>query len=391
MVCCKRRRPGRFFGRGPGSPKENLDPGQKIAGMTAFFFFSFLLFFSAFPLYAKARRPSPEKTVESYSVSEGKPIPIAAKKTRLPLVIFGESPGASSTYVPSGFMGDEEAMKVKTADFSAPLTSSKTGTGCLVVEIKAQGREGWAGLYWQTPANNWGKIKGAGYDLSAAKRLTFWARGEKGGEKITQVKMGGLIGPYPDTDEASIGPLRLNKEWTQYVIDLTGKDLRHIVGGFAFSVRRSDNPRGAVFYLDEIIYEGDPASTTAAAPEPEPLPAPSVAKLAKPVRLVVPYAGSNGTFDQDGLDEIAAVAVKAPDAQVLVEGHTDNVGPKQLNKKLSLERAKAVADYLVSKGVARDRITVAGLGDDHPVREGSNDTAQGRMENRRVEVTLVPK
>ncbi len=200
---------------------------------------------------------STDHPAEVYNLTQGKPVPIAAKKTRLPLIVFGEESGSVGTFVPSGFMGDAESMKIKSADFSAPLTSSKTGTGCLKIEITPVGAQGWVGLYWQTPANNWGKIKGAGYDLSRATKLTFWARGEKGGEKISEFKMGGLLGPYPDTDSASIGPIQLKKEWTHYVIDLSGKDLRHILGGFAFSVRRAQNPRGMTFYLDEIMYEGE--------------------------------------------------------------------------------------------------------------------------------------
>ncbi len=393
MSCIGRRHPG-----------ESRDPGFKpafkyrfttwapaFAGVTALFFS--LASFS--PVHAKARRPEPGKSDDVYSLTKAEPVPIAAKKTALPLVIFGENPGASSSYAPSGFMGDSSSMRMKSVDFSAPLISSKTGTGCLRVEIKPTGREGWVGLYWQTPANNWGKIKGAGYDLSAAKRLTFWARGEKGGEKISDIKMGGLLGPYPDTDGASLSNVKLKKEWTQYTIDLKGKDLRHIIGGFAFSVRRSDNPRGAVFYLDEIIYEGEVSSApvVAMAPVPEPTPA-ATPKLTKPVKILVPFGNPKEVFTgsgKEGLDEIAAVAIAHPETQLLVEGHTDNVGPKSLNKKLGLERARAVADYLVNKGISRDRITTEGVGDEHPIREGSNSTAQGRMENRRVEVTLVPQ
>ena len=55
-----------------------------------------------------------------------------------------------------------------------------------------------------------------------------------------------------------MGPIKLTQEWKQFTIDLTGKDLRHIVGGFMFLLRRSENPMGAVFYFDEIVYRGDP-------------------------------------------------------------------------------------------------------------------------------------
>jgi hypothetical protein len=109
-------------------------------------------------------------------------------------------------------------------------------------------------MYWQYPANNWGGVDG-GFDLSRAKKLTFWARGEKGGERIEEFKVGGIMGEYSDSDTAGIGPVVLDKEWKQYTIDLTGKDLSYIIGGFAWATNLDVNPDGAVFYLDEIKYE----------------------------------------------------------------------------------------------------------------------------------------
>lgn len=203
-------------------------------------------------------RISSKEDSKNYSLTQATYITIPAKKAKLPLNVFGEESGAASTYVPSGYMGDSGALKIKSI-YMPTAFSSATGRSCLEVKVLPRGRQGWAGLYWQTPANNWGKMKGAGYDLSSAKKLSFWMRGKKGGEKIVEIKIGGLTGPYPDSDSLSIGPLRLTKAWKQYVIDLTGADLRHVAGGFALIVRRSDNPRGAVFYLDEIRFEGDVA------------------------------------------------------------------------------------------------------------------------------------
>nr|WP_315188446.1 OmpA family protein [uncultured Albidiferax sp.] len=70
-----------------------------------------------------------------------------------------------------------------------------------------------------------------------------------------------------------------------------------------------------------------------------------------------------------------------------VEGHTDNVGPAAFNQTLSLRRAEAVAQALVSQGLPKDGMEVRGWGKDRPVV--SNDTPDGRMQNRRVSV-IVP-
>jgi hypothetical protein len=96
----------------------------------------------------------------------------------------------------------------------------------------------------------------AGYDLSKAVKLTFWARGAKGGEVINEFKVGGLMGEFSDSDTASIGPVVLNKEWTQYSIDLKGKDMSYCIGGFCWATNIDANPpEGITFYLDEIKYE----------------------------------------------------------------------------------------------------------------------------------------
>jgi Outer membrane protein and related peptidoglycan-associated (lipo)proteins len=75
-----------------------------------------------------------------------------------------------------------------------------------------------------------------------------------------------------------------------------------------------------------------------------------------------------------------------PNQQVIVEGHTDNVGSKEYNLKLSEQRAESVKGYLTDNGIDADRIDTEGLGFEFPV--ASNDDASGRQRNRRVEIIL---
>jgi outer membrane protein OmpA-like peptidoglycan-associated protein len=84
------------------------------------------------------------------------------------------------------------------------------------------------------------------------------------------------------------------------------------------------------------------------------------------------------------LDGVAESLVANEEIKVQVSGHTDNTGSMAVNRRLSRARAEAVRQYLVEKGVPADRLTAAGFGPDRPV--ASNRTAEGRAQNRRVEL-----
>jgi outer membrane protein OmpA-like peptidoglycan-associated protein len=86
------------------------------------------------------------------------------------------------------------------------------------------------------------------------------------------------------------------------------------------------------------------------------------------------------------LDQLGANFRQYPDNRILVEGHTDSVGSDAFNQKLSEQRASNVADYLIDRGVAASKVIVYGYGELRP--KASNDTAEGRQLNRRVEIHI---
>jgi outer membrane protein OmpA-like peptidoglycan-associated protein len=86
------------------------------------------------------------------------------------------------------------------------------------------------------------------------------------------------------------------------------------------------------------------------------------------------------------IQDMADVMAAYPNAMFEVEGHTDSVGSAKNNQKLSEARAQSVHDALVGLGIDDARISYIGYGEDRPV--ASNNTAAGRQENRRVEVSL---
>ncbi len=86
------------------------------------------------------------------------------------------------------------------------------------------------------------------------------------------------------------------------------------------------------------------------------------------------------------LRELATSLEKYPDSDILILGHTDSVGTDEYNKSLSVRRADAAAEYLISQGVRRTRVGTGGLGEEEPIT--SNATEEGRRQNRRVEVAI---
>lgn len=92
---------------------------------------------------------------------------------------------------------------------------------------------------------------------------------------------------------------------------------------------------------------------------------------------------------QSPLNKIADIMSRYPATQITVVGHTDSVGSEQYNLELSLRRANAVADYLMMRGVARSRLGTEGRGELEPIAD--NGTAEGRAQNRRVEIFVVPE
>lgn len=90
----------------------------------------------------------------------------------------------------------------------------------------------------------------------------------------------------------------------------------------------------------------------------------------------------------DVLNSVAKVMDKYEKTVVEVAGHTDSTGSDSYNQALSERRASAVAQYLASQGVDRQRLITVGVGESRPVAD--NSTAEGRQANRRVEITMVP-
>jgi outer membrane protein OmpA-like peptidoglycan-associated protein len=330
--------------------------------------------------------------------------PEVTTETRPFAVYSGRTP-KTNHYVASGYMGDNDLH------LSGAYLPAHEGSGSVLrVVYQPKGPKGWSGIYWQNPANNWADRTGkAGWDLSGARRLTFWARGEQGGEKIHEIKVGGITGKYPDSDVATMGPIKLDSVWRQYTVDLNGKDLRHIIGGFCFSMTKYDNMTPVTFYLDDIAFEVPRGSnlpdlettvveSTPAVIAAEPKLKDSDLQIKSEddglrVNLSSQLLFTIGKSDvrpeaSRTLKHLIEILKAYPKNSVRVEGHTDSTGNSERNLALSKERAARVKDYLIKQGNFDPvRFTTLGFGQTRPI--GDNKTSAGRAQNRRVEILIL--
>jgi tetratricopeptide (TPR) repeat protein len=141
-----------------------------------------------------------------------------------------------SQYYPSGWMGDIVGEDGKVIITTEAATIEGRPAVATKIDYK-KGNKGWAGIYWQHPDGNWGDR--VGFSLVGAKKISFYAKGERGGEVVEFIS-GGISGEgksYQDGFRKSTGAVVLNATWTKYIIDLSDlKDaqLSSVIGAFGW-------------------------------------------------------------------------------------------------------------------------------------------------------------
>jgi exo-beta-1,3-glucanase (GH17 family) len=168
-----------------------------------------------------------------------------------PFYVYADANASYNHFVPEGFMGCWQGIKVDQNDTTNPYS----GTGSMKISYTPCA-PGWAGIYWwDPPGGDWCDKQG-GFDLTGWTKLTFWAKGSKG-EETVEFKVGGLKNANEDScDSISLAattyPILLTTEWTQYTIPLYGQSLDQIAGGFVWV---TDSTEPITIYLDEIKFE----------------------------------------------------------------------------------------------------------------------------------------
>ena len=163
---------------------------------------------------------------------------------------YQENHGEWTNWMPEN---SGEMLKLSLADRSDPAS----GATAVRVDVIKFEKPNWCGIAVSSYPDGWGETPQPVYNLRTAKKLSFRARGAKGGETI-QVKVA-IAGDKPYGDSAKIPFathwITLTKTWTTYELPVEGKDLGKVITPFAFVTDKAHNPDGAfTFYLDDIFF-----------------------------------------------------------------------------------------------------------------------------------------
>lgn len=211
---------------------------------------------------------------------------------------------------------------------------------------------------------------------------------------LTQVLLAAAIGAV--SFSAMAHTTAKNENLGGYVVDAQGKVVKSGSGECLRSAQFTAALATEECDPDLIPKKAEPTPPPVVQPAPTPAPAPT--PMPAPVmetRKVTLEADTYFDFGKSTLKpagksridaEVAKLNGKTLNGAVAI-GHTDSIGTDAYNQKLSEQRAKAVKDYMVSKGVPADKITIKGMGEKQPI--ASNKTKGGRAKNRRVEIDFT--
>ncbi len=158
--------------------------------------------------------------------------------------------------------------------------STDDPVGASMFRFELADQPGFGGFYFlngvfeddaSAPAPNWGTDPDAGVDLTGAVSLRFKAKGATG-EEVVEFFMGGVghgAGvPFPDSSPKISITGELSTDWQEFSIDVSTSDLSYVLGGFGWVATSTDNPGGAVFYVDDIYYDLSPQAQSLKLDEP---------------------------------------------------------------------------------------------------------------------------
>jgi hypothetical protein len=171
---------------------------------------------------------------------------VEKKVPEMPFVLYDECANPPP-FTLDNWLGSQKAIYQDPCWEEQP----QSGETCIQVKFNDVGR--WGGGAWLAPQGNWGDHPPL-YDLSNAERLTFWARGEDGGEVVEfSVGLVALDKQYRDSVYKTTGKIVLDQEWKEYEIDLRGRDLSSVITAFSWALPMQR--RRSTFYIDNVRFK----------------------------------------------------------------------------------------------------------------------------------------
>ena len=234
------------------------------------------------PLIQKTPPPPTEIPTKTSTFTPIPPTPtVGPSPTPVPDFNIYTDADTKNHFYPTGSMGDVDDIKINEASSDNPHSGASAVK--IVYDARGQGKNHicsmgiksevickWAGVYWQNPADNWGDVPNAGFDLEGFRKLTFCARADTNSSGAQIKFLVGGIGwgvptppPYPDSlrPPRDSGLKKLTDQWQCFEIGLSDANLSYVIGGFAWVADwgdneiSEDNPKRIVFYLDDIRFE----------------------------------------------------------------------------------------------------------------------------------------
>lgn len=166
----------------------------------------------------------------------------------------------SGVFIPSGYMGDAANKNCDgVLKMSNDTAHGRDGGVAERWEYRPSfGVEGWVAVSYQSPANNWGDDPGVNLQDKGFTKLTFWARGENGGERVTFKALGGTkegAANPASAKEITLGTVKLTTEYRQITIELDNADLSNCPTALITALNSQLDPDGAVFYIQDIKFQ----------------------------------------------------------------------------------------------------------------------------------------
>jgi hypothetical protein len=176
--------------------------------------------------------------------------PFLTAQVSMPFVVYADDNDPRNHFIPSGFFGDFADLTLNTADGSSP----QSGPTAIRIDYRPRGPQKFAGIFFQ--CGTFGDTQNVGFNLSLARQVQFWARASRANLKV-EFKVGGIMGAFPDSfPSTATSPVfvELGTDWRQFTIDVSGRNLTRVIGGFMFVTSTAENPSGASVFIDEVVW-----------------------------------------------------------------------------------------------------------------------------------------